>query len=268
MRWSQVREMLAIRQIPRSGRLAILFAYATRWLRRGFVRVRVSSGVGVYIDRGSLSTDWELFRGMFLPRKAVHEADYRDATVLDIGAHKGYFGARALSHGAATVYSYEPERKNYALLARAARSLRGPRRWIPVFAAVGADDGTAEFHVSAESWDHSLVQPPQARQARIVTRETVEVVGIARVLREVLREAADRGSRLIVSLDVEGAECELVATAADWQLISVLFVEMHDRAPCEPEDVIRQLEEAGLVQTESPLPSILRFVRRDVTFEE
>jgi FkbM family methyltransferase len=259
MRWSQVREMLATRAIPRRGRLAILFAYATRRLRRGSVRVPVAGGVVVYVGRRSIDSDWELFRGMFLPRKASHEADYTDATVIDIGAHKGYFSAYALSRGAATVYSYEPERENYDLLARAARWLRGRRRWVPVAAAVGASDGAAELHVSAESWNHSLVPPPRHEDARIVGRKIVEVVSVARVL----NEAAEKGGRLIVSVDVEGAECGLVAaaTAADWAPVSVLFVEMHDVAPCDADEVIRQVEDWGLVQAESPLPSILRFVR-------
>src|SRR5690242_9500405 len=96
MQWPQVREMLASPGIPRAGRLAILVAYATRRLRRGSIRVPVSDGVAVYVGRRSIDSDWELFRGMFLPRKAAHKADYRGATVLDIGAHKGYFGAHAL----------------------------------------------------------------------------------------------------------------------------------------------------------------------------
>ena len=46
-------------------------------------------------------------------------AECRGRIVLDVGAHKGYFGAWALSQGAALVVSCEPERSNFARLSRA-----------------------------------------------------------------------------------------------------------------------------------------------------
>jgi predicted RNA methylase len=46
-------------------------------------------------------------------------ADCRDRVVLDIGAHKGYFGAWALAQGATAVVSCEPESENFRLLSRA-----------------------------------------------------------------------------------------------------------------------------------------------------
>ena len=55
-----------------------------------------------------------------------YKGDYRDAFVLDLGAHKGYYGAYAFRHGARTVVSYEPESTNASYLEAAAARL--PRR--------------------------------------------------------------------------------------------------------------------------------------------
>ena len=49
--------------------------------------------------------------------------DYAGAVVLDLGAHKGYFGAYALARGARLVISFEPETANLELLERGAETL-------------------------------------------------------------------------------------------------------------------------------------------------
>ena len=57
-------------------------------------------------------------------RRRAYAGDYRGAFVVDVGAHKGYYGAYALAHGARWVVSYEPETANFALLERAASDVR------------------------------------------------------------------------------------------------------------------------------------------------
>ena len=68
----------------------------------------------LYFGRESFPVDRVAYLGIFL--EGWYDAEYRDAVVVDIGGHKGYFGAFALHAGAGEVRSYEPEATNFATL--------------------------------------------------------------------------------------------------------------------------------------------------------
>ena len=70
----------------------------------------------LYFGRRSFPVDRIAYFGIFL--EGWYRTDYRDAVVLDIGAHKGYYGAFALLEGAREVHSFEPEPTNFGLLER------------------------------------------------------------------------------------------------------------------------------------------------------
>jgi hypothetical protein len=156
---------LTDRRVPLRTRLGLLAAEARRRLRpRAGYAVRYGSGVLLLshddfaVDRKSL--DFVL--------EGSYATDYRGAVVLDIGAHKGYFGAYALAHGARAVVSFEPERANVALLEESAASFRTREAdWRVVPVAVGAAAGEAELHVMSASWGHILPTPsPSTRSGR------------------------------------------------------------------------------------------------------
>jgi len=203
----QVRELLRLRALPLRTRLDGLALYATRSWRRKPVALRLERA-RVYLDPQSLAADWETWRQIFFPKYGIYASDYHDAVVVDVGAHKGYFAASALRGGARLVLSYEPEANNFALLERAAKSLREDARWVTRKAAVGAEGGRAELHVidgSHGSWGHSLLERPDlGEEAR---SEPVDLVPMVAVLREA---AALGGRRLVVKVDAEGAECDIV----------------------------------------------------------
>src|SRR4051794_34727135 len=48
----------------------------------------------------------------YVVRRVLFDASSAGRVVVDIGAHKGYFGTIALLDGASAVYSYEPEPMN------------------------------------------------------------------------------------------------------------------------------------------------------------
>jgi FkbM family methyltransferase len=162
-------------------------------------------------------------------------ADYLGATVLDIGAHKGYFGAYALTCGAQAVWSYEPEDENFAALERAAESFRAKGyEWRTTKAAVGSRAATAQLILSRASWTHSLRRAPELDPTGRVQDVTVIP------FRGLIEEAAAAKRRLIVKMDIEGSECDVVLeTAPDWwATVDELFIEMHSFAPCTTEDVV------------------------------
>jgi FkbM family methyltransferase len=256
-----VRELIGVGPFGLSGRLRLATLYATRWLRSGRFAIPLRNGGRVFLNRGTLASDLETLREMFVPRKNPYRADYEGAVVLDIGAHKGYFAAFALVHGARCVLSYEPASENFELLERAAATFRRRGiRWETRHAAVGEESGSAVLEVSAESWTHSLHALPQSGPARAVSSEVVEIVAARLALDEAGRAAS--GGKLIVKIDAEGAECQICrADATNWAPVSELFVETHDSAPCEVSDLLAEPGRAGLAPLERAGP-VLRLSRQ------
>jgi FkbM family methyltransferase len=205
------------------------------------LRTRSNSAEGtLYFGRDSFAVDRVAYFGVFL--EGWYRADYGGAVVVDIGGHKGYYGAFALHEGAAEVRSYEPESRNFAALGRAAASF--DERWTVHRAAVGAEAGETTLHVNTESAGHSIVHAQADGPRPTLGSEQVEVVA----MRDVLDEAAQAGSRVMVKVDAEGAECEIVlGTSVDsWRQVHAVFLEIHDFAACDSTEIIEHLQRAGL----------------------
>jgi len=120
-------------------------------------------------------------------------------TVVDIGANIGYYvllECRLVGpHG--RVYAIEPVPRNYELLRRNVEANRYPN--VGTFQlAVGADDGTAEMHLShLRNW-HSML-------ASHGTGQTIQVKQVS--LDSFLR---DKAAPALVRMDVEGYEYEII----------------------------------------------------------
>ena len=245
--------------LGKTARALLALGYLTRRVPAGAAAVRLGDGRRVYLRRQTFNSDFETLREVLLPRKNAYRIDYQNAAVLDIGAHKGYFAAYALLHGARLVLSYEPEPANFACLERAARSFR--RRgmaWQTRKAAVAARSGRAVLHLSGESWTHSLGPLPRSGAAREVGEAGVDVVGVAEALGHI-----HRGDRLVVKIDAEGSECEIVgALTGDLTAgIDVLLVEAHDFADCTAEDLSAALGALGFTRHATVDPAVGRFQR-------
>ncbi len=211
----------------------------------------------IYLSHADYEIDWASLA--FVAVDDAYAGEYRGAVVVDIGAHKGYYGAYALLRGARTVVSYEPETANFALLARGADSVLGSS-WQTRQHAVGAGSGEVGLHVMGASWGHAL-HPPEAfaRYERGIQRVQVEA------LADVLAGAtglAD-GARLIVKVNIEGEECATIlgTPPSAWRGVSAAYVETHAWADCGADDLARHLEAAGLTRRESAHPVVLRLER-------
>jgi FkbM family methyltransferase len=216
---------------------------ARRRFARGPLHLHARSDAAsgtLYFGRDSFAVDRVAYFGIFL--YGWYRADYEDAVVLDIGGHKGYFGAFALLEGAREVRSFEPESTNFAALQRAAESFG--ERWIPANAAVSAEAGEVELHVNVESAGHSIVQQQENGKRPTIGSETVAVVA----MRDVLADASREGGRLIVKIDAEGAECDIVlgTPVEHWRSVDHVFLEIHDFAPCSADAIVDHLVQAGL----------------------
>jgi FkbM family methyltransferase len=170
--------------------------------------------------------------------------------VLDIGGHKGYFGAYALAHGAASVLTFEPAERNYRVLERTAKPLRA--RWSVHKAALGSNTGTGVLLLDKTSWAHSLVSVERPAGEQRVRIETLE---------HALSELSNRGARTIVKVDAEGSECEILARPGTLENVDLVMVEWHpETAPCTTDDLARVAASAGLVRGVDR--GVLRFERR------
>lgn len=164
------------------------------------------------------------------------DADFANATVVDVGAHKGYFAAYAFARGATRVISYEPAPKNLSALRTSAS---GDPNWEVIGAAVAPHVGVVSLSLD-HSWTHTT------HRDRFPAAQIVEVPAV--LLEDVLARAAGEATRVVVKIDIEGAEGDVIrATPRDaWEAVDEVLVEVH-RWACEPDDLIPALEEAGLV---------------------
>jgi FkbM family methyltransferase len=170
-----------------------------------------------------------------------YPSDFGGCVVVDLGAHKGYFGLSAVLGGAREVISYEPAAANFALLERTARPFP---RWTVHRAAVSTTSGRGVLTLSEESWTHSL-----RNVADPVGSEEVTLVGIGEVIRE----------RACVKVDIEGLE-RAVLESGDWSTVDAVWVEVHDEADRVPIEAV--LEHAGLERDDSPAGSRVLGFRR------
>jgi FkbM family methyltransferase len=246
-RVAQLRRSGALRRRGRAEVTALLLRElafgptARARITVGDVRVELGGGADFPID-------WKTFAEIFADDE--YAAQYSGACVLDVGAHKGYFGAYALASGASAVISYEPEAKNFETLARSAKRLGD--KWLTRQAAVGGRAGAGTLFVGRSSWSHSLV-----RVSEPVAEQPVEIV----TLEEALRDVPSNSSRVIVKIDTEGAECDILSRPEGLARVDLLLVEWHsETAPCSREELTRSVERAGLGLRPGS-GGILRYVR-------
>jgi FkbM family methyltransferase len=256
----RLARVLLDRRAPLRVRCGLAATEARRRLRsREAYPLRYGAGT-VFLSEDDYAIDWESFK--FVAVDHAYPADYEDAVVLDLGAHKGYHGAYALERGARTVLSFEPESANVALLERAAATYRERgATWAVRHAAVGAERGEAELHVMGSSWSHAL-HPPEAFAEYEVGTQRVVVEAMADVLAEGASLAGEAG-RLIVKVNTEGEECGIVlGTAAHaWAPVTEVFVETHPWAPCSADELEAHLVAAGFTPLPRPVGPVLRLRR-------
>jgi FkbM family methyltransferase len=254
--WRTVR----LTEIPPKDRFRLARTAILAWLRVGSADVELTfpRNGKIYFQGNSLNSDWNTFSEIFLSR--CYATDYEGSLVLDVGAHKGFYGAFVLLNGAREVRSFEPESVNYAHLERAAESFRThSHMWKSSKQAVGAERTNVELHVSGESWTHSLLPLPSHGNRRQIAAEKVEMVP----LDTLIGEDVDSSRRVIVKIDVEGTECEAVLGTKSWQHVNEVFIETHPFASCSQDAIIRHLELFGLQVQRDTTAQIAHLKRRE-----
>lgn len=249
--------MLTDRRVPLRTRLGLLAAETRRRLRpRNTYRLGYGGGC-IFLSQDDYEIDWETLKNMLVDEP--YFTDYAGALVLDIGAHKGYFGAYALTHGARSVVSYEPEAMNVELLQRSADTFGD--QWRVEKAAVSAAGGEAELHLMSASWGHAL-HPPERFAEYETGIERVAVLAMSDVLRQADVARADH-AKLIIKINTEGEECETVlgTPPQEWEFVDELLVETHSWAACTDDDLAEHLAPSGLTRVPSRHERMLQLRR-------
>ena len=257
---SRLARAVGHRKLPRATRAALVRSEIARRSRPRAAYALPLGAATVYLSHDDYEIDWASWA--FVAVDEAYAGNYLGAVVVDVGAHKGYYGAQALAHGARAVVSYEPETANFALLERAAGTAR--RRggtWHTRHSAVGAERGDAELHVMGASWGHAL-HPPEAFAKHELGVEQVRVEALADVLEDAVELAGD--ARVIVKVNIEGEECPMIlgTDASAWVGVAHAYIETHPWAVCGADELARHLEAAGLTRCESAHPAVLRLTRR------
>lgn len=230
---TRVARLLTCPEISRRSRIRILAekvrrTFGARTKKDLPVGVR---GITVWLGAETFDVDWYVLNEIFL-KDEYAAASFINASVVDLGAHKGYFAALAFARGATRVVSYEPEPANYARL-RASATARS--NWQVYELAVSDRSGVAQLEVDTP-WTHSLVP-------RGAGRRSVQVGTVA--LSEVLSQVAP-ASRTIVKIDIEGAEGDVLAgtPTEPWQEVDEVLIEVHRWASSDDE-IVQLLQRAG-----------------------
>ncbi len=213
----------------------------------------------VFLSHSDYEIDWESFK--WVVADDAYPTDYEGAIVLDLGAHKGYYGAHAFERGARTVLSFEPEKANLELLRAAEASARvHGADWRVRSTAVGRERGEAVLRVMEGSWAHSLHPPDTWAQYEVGT-QPVPVEAMA----DILDEVESLGERPIVKVNTEGEECGIVlgTPPGAWTRVSELFVELHEWAPCTRAELAAHLEPVGFREIPTEMGAVLRLRREE-----
>lgn len=223
---------------------------------RGDVALCLGDGM-TWLSAASWEIDLMTFWEVFVLR--IYGGAYARAVVLDLGGHRGYFGAFALLHGARHVASFEPQRDNYATLLRTLRTFDGQRgRWTAERCAIGDADGEVDLYISSESWSHSIYQPSDSA---VVGRERVPLRRLAPIL-EAVQTRYPR-SPLIVKINIEGAAGDVILSTPTslWQGVSEVMFDFEATTPQRLEDVLTYLRHAGFGRVAPPRHGVQRLRR-------
>jgi FkbM family methyltransferase len=129
-------------------------------------------------------------------------------TVLDIGANIGQYGSALRSSGyRGRIISCEPLPDAFAHLARRSAS---DHRWTALHTAVGAEPGTLEINVSANSYSSSILPMTDAHLdaapgSQFIGTEAVAVTTV----RDVVAEHGVEPATTLLKIDTQGYETQV-----------------------------------------------------------
>lgn len=188
---------------------------------RGRQNVREVSLGGTRICLRTASSDFRVAEGILRRGEYAQALRGQSRTILDVGANIGasaiYF---AMQCPKATVYAFEPEADNFAMLQR---NVRDWPRIVPLRQAIWSRNTSREVcSRKTGAWGYTMVEVADQGYG---LGQMVECVTIPEFMRQRGLEKID-----ILKMDIEGGEKEIFEHPEGWiDQVELLVVELHDR---------------------------------------
>ncbi len=183
---------------------------------------RICKANGIKLNYGIQRDGIIVLREVFAARNySDYFPFYEEATIIDVGAHYGYFSIFAsLNSGPeATIIAVEPAQHNFEVLRRNIRDSRVENVY-PIKVAISGQSGEANLYLG-RSENHSLFREKEGQ----VETEKVRTLTLDSLLQEQDIEKVD-----FLKLDCEGAEYPILLDAGAPLLdrITTISMEFHD----------------------------------------
>jgi len=240
-RFRHLRQLLAQDYIPMAGKMDALRIFRQRRNKVAQVYTIHLSRGKIFVDGESAVVDLHVFSQVFLDQ-IYSGLDLSGRVVIDVGAHKGYFAAYALSKGAKAVLCYEPEDSNFRALSLFSDSITSTQQSIEVYHEAVGNDKEMELYVSVDSWAHTTMSRDDLtyiRKVKIASRPLASILAA-------VRERFPR-DELVLKIDAEGAECQLVLQTPRefFSPVREITFEFHEFAGCSLKQIIDRLVSIG-----------------------
>jgi FkbM family methyltransferase len=210
--------------------MSILGSVATSLRRYEKVRFagKLLSYNGLRVAGGISVTDAEVIKNVFFDRLyAPGFPFYADATIVDIGAHAGFFSifAKLYSGKNSKIFAIEPDTANFDRL-RKNIEINTMHSITAVQVAIARSSGPRKLHIAEkQSVNHSLVKNPEnhpyVRQEKAVEVQAYSLADFMKMYQV--------GHIDFLKMDCEGSEYDIIFTLKDIvHSISAVVLEFHD----------------------------------------
>ncbi len=205
---------------------------------------RICKVVGIHLNFSKNKDGIEVLKAIFEEREyADYFPFYKKVTVVDIGAHYGYFSIFAAKNLAvdAQIYSIEPSEANFKTFQQNLIDSRIKNINVSQI-AIGGENGTLDLF-TGRSINHSLIQNYSLLGTEKKTQK-VEVKTLEQFIIENNIENID-----FLKMDCEGAEYAILFNTPPYifDRIAVISMEFHDmkNAKFTGDEIVKKLEENG-----------------------
>jgi len=205
---------------------------------------RICKLVGLNLNFSKNMDGIEVLKAIFEEREyADHFPFYKKVTVVDIGAHYGYFSIFAAKNTApdSTIYSIEPSQQNFNTLKKNLSDCN-IQNVIPFQMAIGGENGTLDLF-TGRSINHSLIEN-YALLGKEKKTQKVEVKTLENFIIENKIEHID-----FLKMDCEGAEYAILFNTPHsvFDKVSVISMEFHDmkNEKFTADEILKILEDSG-----------------------
>lgn len=196
----------------------LLFSWADIWKIRKLREVTIG---GQRLFLRTHSTDFRVAEMILLHGEFRHIAAVAPKVIFDIGANIGAAAVFfAIAYPNATIYAFEPEKDNFALLEKNCANISNI---VPIKKAIWNSQMMREIiNRKTGEWGYTIL-PAEEETSGI--GQVVECTTIKDFMDQAGLEKID-----ILKIDIEGCEREVFLNSGEWiDRVEIIIVELHDR---------------------------------------